>query len=385
MSIGKKMVGKKARYFARVYVAQDPVTKKRIYKEGSYRNLKREAEEDEIEIKRLAKSLKKNILKQANLDFRMTVAELIPQFYKSRYYKNLSERTKDDYQYYINREMIPHWGKKAVKQIDYLDVQNWVDSMEKKWSPATLHKPFTQFREIMRFAVRSRIIPYNPCAEVELPTISTGQGLRMTTTDSPSVWTADQVNSFLNWPDLKTSKYYAMILISFSTALRPGEVCGLWRDSLDGDILRIQNGLDTKCRVTDLKNKRSHREVCISQNVIHAINRHLAWQSRCKLILQHDYIDDNHMFRHETGSPIRPDVYNRNFRKLIINYNETHAENPLPLIPIYKVRHTWATIADERNIDSKVIAAIMGHSSTHTASQNYISIKPDRIREATSI
>lgn len=372
-------------FFAHVYVGIDPHTHKQLYVDGSYRKLRREAALDEEALKLEARRQKRDLENFTKFNPKMTFGDLAKEFITSRYYLGLTERTKDDYQYYLKRELKPYWEKYVIREIEYMDVQLWVDSMTTKWSAATLRKPFNQFREIMKFAVRSKYIPYNPCIEVETPPISAKIGLRMSDQENIKVWTENQVKSFLSWEGVQNTKWYPMLLISFSTAARPGEVCGLWRNGLDGDILRFENGIDTKGRITNLKNERAHREICVSQKVIDAVKAVLMWQARCKVLRGENYIEDDHLFRTDEGAPITPIFYGRAFKRLINNYNTIHPKNPLPVISIYKARHTWSTIADEKHTDPKVIAAVMGHSSVHTSSENYIDISADRIRRATAI
>ena len=105
------------------------------------------------------------------------------------------------------------------------------------------------------------------------------------------------------------------------------------------------------------------------------------WQLECKLLLGDDYIQDAHLFRHETGAPIRPDVYSKAFSGLLKRYNDEQ-EVPLPEIPLYNARHSWATNArGVYAMDSQIIAAIMGHSSVNTSIENYINVTEDRIKQ----
>ena len=106
------------------------------------------------------------------------------------------------------------------------------------------------------------------------------------------------------------------------------------------------------------------------------------WQLECKLLLGDEYIQDAHLFRHETGAPIRHDVYGRAFKVLLKQYNEAHPYAELPLMPIYNARHSWATNArGEYHLDPEVIAAVMRHGSVNTSFENYVSITEDRLRQ----
>ena len=374
MSISKRNTKNGVRWLPIVYLGTDPITKKQIQECGHMWELRRDAVQEEAEMK--SRLLSAPASKDRTV---MTFQELVQSFQESREWEKLSDRTKDDYEYYLKRVMLPIFGTFKIKAITYDHVQTWVDEMEKDWCAATLVKPFRQFKNIMSFAVKRRLIPYNPCVDVELPTVAAARAIRAGS--DLKTWTPDQISTFLSWEAVRESKYFPMLLISFTTAARPGEVCGLWAKDFDGEYLAFKNGIDTKGRITNLKNEWAHRKVYAGPQVARAIKTVQLWQLKCKLLLGQDYIDDGHLFRHETGAPIRPDVYSKAFADLLKRYNEEHAE-PLPVIPLYNARHSWATNArGVYEMDPQIIAAIMGHSTIHTAMENYINVTDSRLRQ----
>ena len=375
MSIIKRNTPNGPKYVPAVYIGKNPDTGKSMYEYGSRWDLRRDAVKEEAKIQTLVQERSR----KGATTKTPTFARIVEEFQQAREFARLAARTQDDYQYYLNRVILPVFGDMKATAITYANVQDWVDEMEKDWGPATLAKPFRQFKNILSFAVKRGYLPYNPCADVELPTISTAKAIR--SGSQVQTWTPDQISAFLSWEPARESKYFPMLLISFTTAARPGEVCGLWKKDFDGEFLTFENGIDTKGRITNLKNEWAHRKVYAGPQVARAIQAVQLWQLKCKLLFGQDYIDDAHLFRHETGAPIRPDVYSKAFNGLLKRYNDEQ-EAPLPEIPLYNARHSWATNArGVYHLDPEIVASVMGHSTINTAFENYVVIGADRLRD----
>lgn len=375
MAISKRKTKNGVRWIPVVYTGLDPATGKRIQECGHSWELRREAAQEEAE-------MKSRLIPQMGVQNRSvaTFAELVEAFKRSRDWNKLSDRTKDDYDYYLNRITLPIFGSMRLKNITYDHLQTWVDEMEKDWSAATLAKPFRQMKTILAFAVKRRMIPFNPCVDVELPPVQSAKAIRSGST--VITWTPEQITRFLNWDSVRESKYYPMLVLSFASAARPGEICGLWAEDFEGEYLTFKNGIDKKGRITDLKNDWAHRRIWIDPVVVKAIKAIQVWQMECRLLLGQDYVEDKHLFRHETGAPIRPDIYGKAFGKLLSAYNAEHPKAALPVMPLYNIRHSWATNARYvYQLDPQIIAAVMGHSSVNTSFENYINVSDQRLQQ----
>lgn len=374
MSIVKRKTAKGIRYVATVFIGSDANGKKK-YKYGPPRERKRDAAKDELTISRELSDAKEKGIPFEDISF----TELVGRFRHSRDYEKLTPRTQDDYEYYLERLLLPTLGEMKIRQIRHRHIQALVDSMEKEleWSAATIRKPYNQLKNILSFAVKNEYLEYSPCTDVDLPKIIS----KRYDADKPCTWTPEQIRNFLTWEPVVKSKYYAMLLISFTCAARPGEVCGMTIDSLDGDYIVLSEGLDNKGRITQLKNEYAHRRLYAGPKIMKAIRFNLLWQLECQLMFGNEYIEDRHLFRHENGAPIRPDVYAKSFTKLLKEYNQEHP--PLPIIPLYKARTSWATNArGEYELDPEIIAAVMGHSTIKTSFENYIKISPERLKDS---
>lgn len=62
------------------------------------------------------------------------------------------------------------------------------------------------------------------------------------------------------------------------------------------------------------------------------------------------------MFCKVDGEPLDPDRFSREFRRRIERYD-------LPKLSVHGLRHTWATLALEAGVHSKVVQERLGHST----------------------
>jgi len=83
------------------------------------------------------------------------------------------------------------------------------------------------------------------------------------------------------------------------------------------------------------------------------------------------------VFTHVDGSALNPATVSRIFDRLV-------AEAGVPRITLHGTRHTWATLALLEGIPSKVVAEVLGHSSTRVTEDVYQHVTPGMQADATS-
>ena len=83
------------------------------------------------------------------------------------------------------------------------------------------------------------------------------------------------------------------------------------------------------------------------------------------------------VFAHPNGKPLKPATVSRRFDRLV-------AKADVPKITLHGTRHTWATLALLEGIPSKVVAEVLGHSSTRVTEDVYQHVTPGMQADATS-
>lgn len=350
------------RYTARVYAGTD-VNGKQITRNGPTRDTLAKAKEDELELLRLVE--RRYITSNtAKIVYFLDAAEA---FTGSKKYKEYSDRTIEDFNYWMRREIVPVFGKAKLSSIKTNIIERWVEDMDERLSPSTWRKPYNFVKNILTYARRQGYMTFDPFYDAELPA-STTRGKALATAKELPVWKPEQIQNFLSYIKELNDFCYPMYVLSFSLGLRPGEVCGLKIRDIGDNSLYIRQGLGRGGSETSLKTEGSHRVLPISEEV------------RSLLLTVAGKRDpSDYLFYNLKHHPVLPDVYSGRFRDHVARYNETHEEK-LPVMPLYNARHSWSTNAKYiYNIDPAIRAAIMGHTSISTSDENYTKVSNEML------
>ena len=90
-----------------------------------------------------------------------------------------------------------------------------------------------------------------------------------------------------------------------------------------------------------------------------------------------DRTDFGLVFAQADGTPLSPATVSRRFSTLV-------ADTGVPTITLHGLRHTFATLALLDGIPSKVVAEILGHSSTRVTEDVYQHVTPGMQADATT-
>ena len=229
-------------------------------------------------------------------------------------------------------------------------------------SNATRHRVFATLGAALNAAVRQRLIPWNPCAGVELPPERH---------DPANVWGSEQVSAFL--AATASERLHLAWRLVLLRGLRRGEVLGLtWPDvHLDDGYLRVTRTLmQLGGKVMDgtPKSRASVRVVSLDAATVQLLRAQQRVQRRERFAAGGAYADHGLVFCDEIGRSYAPDTVSKWFRQAAVRAG-------LPAIKLHEGRHSAATIALEAGLDIKVVSAQLGHSSTAITSDLYTHVR----------
>jgi len=296
--------------------------------------------------------------------------------------KTYAESTFKGYKSYYNGYLAKVFDDVAIDLITPLNIQRFKNELSKTYKPATVNKSLNLLSMIFDFSISPlRLIRDNPCKDVKRDQV-----------ESPThtTWDEKTISYFLSLDSVVNSDYYEMLILSLTTALRPGEVCGVAISSLKANnMLSLTRGFNKFGNTTEMKTKRSHRSLTLAPPVYDClISRLDKKQLQKQEFLKHSasYNNNDFLFTYDDGTPITPNSYSRAFRTLVLQHNEEmrrleldKGKLPLgsyfiPQIRLYDARHSFATntiLSGE--VNEKVVSEIMG-SSVETILKNYVHI-----------
>jgi integrase len=83
------------------------------------------------------------------------------------------------------------------------------------------------------------------------------------------------------------------------------------------------------------------------------------------------------VFTGPDGTPLSPATVTRTFARHV-------RDAELPTLTLHGLRHTWATLALEAGIPSKIVAEVLGHTSARTTEDLYQHVTPGMQADATA-
>ncbi len=252
---------------------------------------------------------------------------------------------------------------RKINLITIATIEKFITSRQSgDMSLGSLRKILVTLNQIMSYAVRHRLIDFNPVRDVERPKAigKPDESVEM------KVLTPEQIRDLLDAEaDLK---YKTIFLVAIMTGMRQGEILGLkWSDiALEKKQIHVQRTFNHG-RFFAPKTKGSIRKVDLSP----ALVRELA-----KWKLASERNDLNLVFPSKVGTPME-------CQKLMIRHFIPALKRAgAPRIRFHDLRHTYASLMIAQGENIKYIQNQLGHSSPTVTLNVYAHLMKDSNQEA---
>lgn len=276
--------------------------------------------------------------------------------------------------------VIPGLGDVPLKKLDPAQLHRLYAKLLKKGrrrdggplGAETTRKVHRFIHRALRDAVRWNRVARNVASIAEPPRAPRPQMV---------AWAAAELVTFLARVN-DDDRLSALWTLFATTGLRRAEALGLrWADvDLDDARLSVRQTLayvGTRATFSEPKTDSSRRLVTLAPITVDALRAHRVRQAEEKLAIGPAYGTLNLVFARVDGSPLNPATVSRAFDALV-----KAAE--LPKITLHGLRHTWATLALLDGIPSKIVAEVLGHSSTRVTEDLYQHVTPGMKADATA-
>lgn len=283
-------------------------------------------------------------------------SELVDEW-EEKYCSKLSPTTQNGYKASKNYA-VEFFKDVYVKDIQTYHIQQFAESLPKTYSSNTINNYISTVSSILAFGVRSRDFPinYNPCNHAK---ISVGQ-----TPQERRVATDEEIKIIMNNLDKPFGLFPIFLLF---TGCRRGEALALnWEDiNFKSDIIHINKSLTWKnCRpyIKPPKTKKGNRDIILLPEL--------------KNILQNFKKKKGIVFPSLQGDLMTENQYAKKWDKYyklsgLKEFDETHNISKLTA---HCLRHGFATILYEANVDVKEAQRLLGHAKETTTREVYTHI-----------
>jgi integrase len=269
--------------------------------------------------------------------------EIAEQWYQTQVLPNKRPKTAHYYKNLLDNHLLPFFRGIKLSRIDLSLIERYMAKRleENNVCKATINKSVTSLGTILRYAVRHKLLDFNPISIVEKLRIRSEEVV-----DDKMFFTHEEIHLLLQNQD---TKYGPLILIAVMTGMREGELLGLMWDDIDWNSVQvcIRRTLQLG-KFYDPKTKASKRRVDVDADLLLELKK---WRLRYPKGI------NNLVFPNEVGNPMDA----TNMIKRI--WYSTLRRAGLPQYRFHLLRHTNVSLRIEAGQNIKYIQNQLGHSS----------------------
>jgi integrase len=288
---------------------------------------------------------------------------------------NLEQSTWASYRRYLDPYVIPRIGSIRLQSLDagtlnrlYAELLEGGrrDGKPGGLSPRTVRYISTILHRALREAVEWGRLVRNPAEYARPPRARDAKAPPMKT------WTADELEEFLRRS--AENRYQPAWTFLATTGCRRGEAVGLcWQDvNLDTARVSIRQAItaiDHHIKIGSQTKTAKARVIELDARTVSALKTWRATQAQERLAMGAGYNDLGLVFCHPDGQPYHPERFSREFDRMIERLG-------LRRIRLHDLRHTWATLALQAGVPTKVVSERLGHATTAVTSDIYSHVAP---------
>ena len=290
---------------------------------------------------------------------RLTVGEYLDRWLTGAAKTAVKPTTYANYEGVIRNHLKPHLGGVPLLKLNVLQVQGLYSAMDRAGKSAeTIRLTHAVLRRALKQAVRSRLVPYNVCSDVDRPRVAKAEIAPLNT---------EQAVALLDAAD--NDRLGALFTLALATGMRLGELLGLqWAEvDFDAGVIMVTHTLtelNGKLFLSEPKTAKGRRRIDMPQIAIEALRDH-------RLAMQREgYENIPWVFCNTRGGPLRRSHFHQQtFKPLLKKAN-------LPDIRFHDLRHTSATLLLSVGTHPKVVQERLGHSQISVTMDTYSHVLP---------
>ena len=210
-----------------------------------------------------------------------------------------------------------------------------------KHSIGTVRKMIITANQVMQYAVRHRMIDYNPVKDAERPKADSKEKGEI------KILTSDQIKTLLE--STKDAKYKTLFMLAAFSGARQGELLGLKWSDIDYDQRQIAIRRTFNCgQWYAPKSTNSKRKIDLGPSMMEQLRK---WQKVCP------ESEFNLVFPTRSGGPIDAN----NLLKKI--YRPVLETAKLPNVNFHSLRHSYASLMIDLGFNIVYISRQLGHAN----------------------
>jgi integrase len=305
---------------------------------------------------------------------RLTVGEYLDRWLQNTAKNKVRPTTFARYEALARIHLKPILGGVQLGKFQTVHVEDCYAEMERKGATAWTRKMAgTLLGNALRHAVRLKLIPHNPAADIIKARPEEKEML---------FFTEPQARHFLE--SARSHRLYALFALAIGAGMRQGELLGLQWTDIDFDkssvtVGRTLSQIKGEVVLKEPKSKRSRRTIALPRFVMDALREH-----------RHAMLKEGNIaapvFCTSSGNfTQRSNLLTKMFKPLVRRANQKATEAAarnntepalLPEIRFHDLRHTHATTLLARGHSIKAVSQRLGHASIEITLKVYAHVLP---------
>lgn len=298
----------------------------------------------------------------------ITVAQYVRMFIERK--RDITQNTRKVYLLRLRMQIEPHIGDVKIQNLEPLAIDLWISKLVNAGlSSTTIHIAHHVLRAALEDAVHASIIRTNPAKSpvVNLPGHDRPESLYLTEEEVARLLTT-----------LVGHRFEALYRFLLASQLRIGEALGLtWSlTDLDRRQVAVRQQWNSQQRAfTDVKSKRSRRNVSLDEETVALLRRHRDQMQFVRNASILPWQDNDLVFHNDRGENLSPVTVAKTLKRVC-------EEAGITVISPHVLRHTGATLLLRAGVPLHVVSRRLGHSSINVTANIYAHVLPSQEGDA---
>ena len=241
-------------------------------------------------------------------------------------------------------------GKKKASDLKLSDVDHFIKTQKKKYSPKTIKNQVSLLNSAYKDAIRKGILMYNPCEYATIPRQKKPQIVSLSEND---------MSRFIKALESTDPDFRVMCELALFCGMRRSEILGLRHEDVSDVVYidKVRHRLNGKDIIETPKTVSSIRKLSIpkflQEHIEELKESHKGRPDQSGYLIQNPF-----------GEPVSQSWVRSHMDSLI-------KENDLPHVTMHGLRHTHASMLISKGIPIAEVSTQLGHSSIDITLRTY--------------
>jgi integrase len=277
--------------------------------------------------------------------------------------------TQERRQVYIDKHIVPYVGGIRLARLQLVHLESWLAELERDGrSDWTRHQAATVLGTALRRAVKTKLIPFSPAADLVKPRPKERE---------VEIYTEEEANRLLD--SSRPHRLHALYVLALTAGMREGELLALHWPEVDFEggavkVVRTLRAAKGGFSLEPPKSKRSRRTIDLPRVALDALHEH-----RKRMLAEGRDVKAGPVFVTRTGNFMsRSNLVRQVHRPML--HRAGLAERKF-----HALRHTHASTLLARGRSIRAVSERLGHGSPELTLRVYAHLMPGDGRETARV